>query len=81
MADAAVFVTDTVIVTHTTIETADPEQATVTIKIDDNGLGTFIIEDVESMIELPAEDLDNLIDMLSRAREIRNQLNPAPADL
>lgn len=72
----ATFAADTKIVTHTIFESVDSGALSVELKIDDNGAGSFSIDDPddEAYIQKPIEDLDLLIDMLIAARTIRNQL-------
>jgi hypothetical protein len=72
----ATFAADTKIVTHTVFESTDSGALSVELKIDDNGDGSFSIDDPddEAYIQKPVEDLDLLIAMLTAARTIRDQL-------
>ena len=72
---ATTLVTGTTIVTHTTIEHGSNDELSIVLKIDDDGDGTFVIEDFESIVELSVDDLDALVEMLQEAQSIRRRLD------
>jgi hypothetical protein len=75
--DTAAFIVETKIVTHTIFESGDDSAIKVELRIDDDGDGSFSLDDPDDdgFIQKPVEDLDMLIDMLIQARTIRDLLH------
>lgn len=78
MTQATDILTETVIVTHTTLSdiSGDPDKVTVTVKLDDDGGGEVVVEDLDSILEIPVSELDHLVMLLTKAQAIRDRLDP-----
>ncbi|KQO98873.1 hypothetical protein [Leifsonia sp. Leaf264] len=69
----------TKIVTRTTIDSGDPEDFAVVVAIDDNGDGVVQLVDngdEGQYVAIFPHQLDTVIALLEKAREIRERLNP-----